>query len=224
MWKQLLDRAHSRAQLDALAADAGAVAEALAQTIGPAATIADLEARDALFRQTIAEIDAVVSRAMRVFMDHALADDTSIASQTRNVFASTVIRYAHELSLLGQRARDAAERGGARAPDHVADLVVTAAQDALALGEAVAGPVLALASQLATASVAEVNRYARDRTRSDAERKKWSAARRDLEAIAAQPVLLRTAPVAARMAALEELIDEGEPEPEVSFADMIELD
>jgi hypothetical protein len=102
--------------------------------------------------------------------------------------------------------------------------VVDAARATLALREALRGEVLALIRERATAAIPDADRCARDRHLGEAQRKRWSAARRDLEVIAGDPTRILAAPMAARLAAWPEQLDEPAPEPEVSFADMIELD
>lgn len=94
----------------------------------------------------------------------------------------------------------------------------------LALRDALRAGVLALIRDLATAALPEADRRARDRQLDEVQRRRWSAARRDLEATAAEPAQITSAPMAARLAALPEQLDEPAAEPEVSFADMIELD
>ena len=69
----------------------------------------------------------------------------------------------------------------------------------------------------------EADARARDRKLDDAVRKKWSAWRRELEAVASDPMRV-TSPIATRLASWPEQIDEPAPEAEVTFADMIEID
>jgi hypothetical protein len=222
---QLLDQAHSLPRLDALAADPDAYAKALALEISAtAATLQELAQRDAALAAALTHIDATIGRAMRMRLDHALATDTSIGTPTRKVFASTIVGYANDLALLEQRARDIAGRGRATDPDAVAAVVVDAARAVLALRDALRAGVLALIRDLATAALPHADRRARDRQLDEVQRRRWSAARRDLEASAADPAQITSAPMAARLAALPEQLDESAAEPEVSFADMIELD
>src|SRR5262249_22190911 len=148
----------------------------------------------------------------------------SIGAPTRSVFSHTIVSYAHRLPLLAERARDVAARGGAADPDHTADIVVDAARSVLALREAVRAGVLGLIQRLAQAAAPDADRQARDRNLDDPVRRRWSAARRDLEAVAADPERVLAAPMPARLAALPEQLDEPAPEREVTFADMLELD
>lgn len=220
--RAILDRVQSLAAIDALAADPGAYAAALERP--PASTIADLAARDAALTAALYAIDELASRVMRIALDHALADDASLAAPTRKVFTSTIASYEGALDTLASRARDLAARGGSRDPDATAALVVGAARRALDLRAAVRGPVLALVRELATRSIPDADRHARDRDRTDAERLQWSAARRDLETIADEPARILAAPMPARLAAWPAQLDEPAPKPEPTLAELIELD
>ena len=161
---------------------------------------------------------------MRLHLDRALAADASIAAPTRRVFVQTVVNYAGNLELLAERARDVAARGGARDPDATAALVTDAARAALTLRAATRAPVLVLVRELATAALADADARARDAQLPDAERKRWSAARRDLEMLAAEPARICIAPFSQRLAAWPEQLDEPAPKPEPTLAELIELD
>jgi hypothetical protein len=222
--KSLLDRVHSRAAIAEL--DAAEYERLLAQevTSSEELSLALLEQRDAGIRRAIADIEELATRAMRIELDHVLADDTSIATPTRKVFAATIASYAHNIALLEDRARDIAARGGAREPAAVASAVVAAANQTFAVRGALISLVLQLAHDLARVAVADADKRAKDRTLDEASRKRWSAVRRELEAIVADPVRIAAAPWATRIAEHPEQIDEPPPEAEVTFADMIELD
>jgi hypothetical protein len=222
--QRVLDQVYSLAGVVALEGAPGAYAEALAAEVPAAATLPEIEARDAMLAGALAQIDAMLVRAMKLRLEHALADDASIGPPTRAVFAHTIVSYAGRLSLLEDRARDVAARGGAGNPGWVADAVVGAARKVLALGEAVRADVLALVRDLGQAAAPLADRHARDPALDEPTRRRWSAARRDLEAVAADPLRMASAPMAARMAALPEQLDEPAPGPELSFADFIELD
>ena len=222
--QHILDQVQSVAGLDGLAADPGAYAEQLAAELAPASTLPELEARDAQLAAALGQIDTMIARAMRIRLEHALAADNSIGPPTRMVFAQTVVSYGGKLDVLASRARDIAARGGARDADQVAELVTDAARSVLALREGLRDAVLELIVRLATASVPDADRAARDRKLDDATRKRWSAARRDLEAIAANPEAVTAAPMATRLATWPEQIDEPAPEKEPNLADLLELD
>jgi hypothetical protein len=220
--RRLLDQVSSLAHLDAF--DPASHAAQLAAEVPAAATLAELEARDAFLADALAQIDAMIARAMRMRLDHALAADTSIGPPTRKVFATTIAAYASDPGLLAQRARDVAARGGAADPDAVADAVAGAGRAALELRAATRAGVLALIRDLAAASLPEADRRARDRSLDEPARRRWSAARRELEALAADPARVAAAPMPARLATFPDQLDEPAPEREVTFADMIELD
>lgn len=213
----VLGRLHTRAALDQFD-PADYVLE-----VGGASTLAELEARDAVFTAALAEIDETMTRVMRIELDTALADDTSIAPATRKVFARTINAYANNVELLASRARDVAARGRAPDVESVVRGVTGAATKTLALRDALRAKVFEAALATARDAVGEADARARDRKLDDAVRKKWSAWRRELEAIASDPARV-TAPIAPRLASWPEQIDEPAPEAEVTFADMIELD
>jgi hypothetical protein len=211
-----LDHVQSLAAIEALPPEAYAAEVA-------AALPADLEARDAALAAALAHIDATAIRIMRIRLDHALANDTSIGAPTRRVFAQTVVAYVADLDLLARRALDVAARGGAGDPAGAAQLVVDAARATLVQREALSSPVLSLVRDLAAASVADADRRARDRTLDDAQRRRWSAIRRELEALAADPARVAT-PFAQRLATWPAQLDEPAPEAEPTFAELLELD
>jgi len=222
--QHLLDQIHSLARLEALEAEPGAYAERLAAEIPAAATLGELEVCDAILARALGRIDAMIARAMKIRLDHALAADASIGTPTRSVFSSTIIGYADKLPLIEQRARDVAARGGAADPDRIAEAVLEAARAVLGFREAVRAGVLILIHMHAQAAAPDADRRARDRNLDDFTRRRWSAARRDLEAVAADPERVLIAPMPARLGALPDQLDEPLPERELSFADLLELD
>ena len=220
--RRVLDQVSSLAHLDAF--DPPSYAEQLAAEVPPAQALAELEARDAFLADALAQLDAMIARAMRLCLEHALAADTSLGPPTRKVFATTVVGYASDLGLLAQRVRDLAARGRAADPDAVADAVVGAARRVLDLRAQARAGVLVLIRELAAASVAEADRRARERSLDEPTRRRWSAARRELEAVAADPARVTAAPWSARLAAFPDQLDEPAPEREVTVTEMIELD
>jgi hypothetical protein len=150
--QHVLDQAYSLPRIDALAAEPGVYAERLAEELPSAATLAELDARDAALAGALGQIDAMIARAMRIRLDHTLAADTSIGAPTRSVFASTIVGYAGRLSLLAERARDVAVRGRAGDPDAVAQAVINAARAVLDLRDGLRAGVLALIAAHAIAS------------------------------------------------------------------------
>ena len=222
--QHVLDQVQSLGKIEEIEAAPVTYAAELGNELSPATTIAELEARDAQLAAALAAIDPMIARAMRLVLERALANDSSIGVPTRTVFCQTVTSYVGKLDLLSERTRDLAARGGARDPDDVADRITEAARRVLALRDAVRAGVLVLIHDLATAAIPEADRQARDRQQGEAPRKRWSAVRRDLEMIAEEPTRILAAPMPARVAAWPEQIDEPDPEKEVSFADMIEME
>jgi hypothetical protein len=212
-----LGRLHTRAALEAFDVDDYVVDVPAASTPG------ELEARDAVFGAGLAEIDDAMTRVMRIELEHALADDTSIATPTRKVFAGTINAYAANVELLASRARDVAARGRAPDVERVVSAVSGAATRTLGLRDALRAKVFEAAMATARDSIADADARARDRKLDDTVRKRWSAWRRELEAVASDPTRV-TAPIATRLASWPEQIDEPAPEAEVTFADMIEMD
>jgi hypothetical protein len=222
--QQLLDRVHSLAAIHALAKDPQTYAELLAAELPGGSTLAELEARDAALATALGRIELMITRVMRIRIDHVLAADTSIGPPTRRVFASTIVRYANNLDQLAARVHEVATRGRAAAPDQLTAAVVDAARATLALRDALREPVLAHVAALAVAGIADAHRHARHRDADEPLRRRWSAARRELEAIAQDPARVAAAAFATRLASWPEQLDEPAPAPEVTFADMIELD
>ena len=222
--QRTLDQVYSLAQLEALEREPALYLDRLAAELGGAQTLDELSTRDATWIAALSAIDTMIARAMKVRLDQALALEASVPAVTRNVFATTIVQYATRLELLGQRVHDVAARGGAHHPSDIADAVLTAARTVLGLRETLRVGVLELIRERSTADIAEADRHARDRALDDAHRKQWSRARRDLEALAADPSGVIAGPWRARLAAYPEQLDDAPAGPELSFADLIELD
>ncbi len=221
-WKQALDRAHSLAQLDAI--DTASVLDQFAAEIPAALSLPELEARDAELSAALDAIDALAIRAMKIRLDHALASDSSIGPPTRNVFAQTIVSYADNIALLAERTRDLAARGRAPNPDEVADRVAGAARASLDLRATLRAGVLDLIRRIAKTDAVVAERHARDPKLDEASRKRWSAIRRDHEALAMDPAAITAARMAKRVAAWPDLLEEPEPVPEATLAELIEID
>lgn len=208
---ELLDRIQSLAAIDAF--DPAAYASALAAELAPASTIAELEQRDAQLARALAEIDDTAARIMRIRLEH---DANEVPVQTRRMFAQTIVTYAGKLDLLEDRVR------GARIAEP--RRFVEAARATLAVRDQLRDAALARIRELAAAAIPDADRHARDVQLDDAARKQWSRVRRDLEVLAQDPDRILVAPMAKRAAAWPEQLDEPPAQPEVSFADLIELD
>jgi hypothetical protein len=221
-WPAILDRIQARAHVEAI--EPALLVEAMRRAIPAAATLAELEDRDAFLASAVGAIELMIARVMRIVLDHALDMDTSIAIPSRKVFSTTIASYANQLPLLATRARDVAERGGAPDPDEIAGRIVAAARTALALRHELLEQVLAVIAELASVTAPLADRNARDRDRGEAERLRWSALRRECEAVVREPYRALEAPLADRLARHEDLLDEPAPEREPTLAELIELD
>jgi len=220
--KQLLDAIHTQPALAAL--EHGAYADAVIGETPAAVTLAEIEARDRFLAAALHQIDDAIGRFMKIRLDHALADDTSIGAPTRKVFAQTIASYAANLEALGDRVRDLATRGRSPNPEAVVRAVLDAARDTFSDREALRAGVLVHITGLAVAGVAQADHQARDTTVPEAQRTKWSAVRRDFEVLAADPEKIVAAAWSARIASWPEQLDEPPPKPEVHPSDLIELD
>jgi hypothetical protein len=215
--QRLLDQVQSLAAIDGF--EPHAYVDALSGELP-----AELDARDGALAAALAQLEVLAQRVMRIRLDHVLAADTSIAPPTRKVFATTVVGYAADLGKLAARVRDVAARTRGTDADRVAELVVDAARATLAQRETVRAGVLGLARELAVAAGPDADRRARDRQLDEPQRKRWSATRRELELVAADPARITTAPWSARIAQHPEQLDEPAAEPALTIADLLELD
>ncbi len=222
--QHLLDEVQGLAPLDGFAVDhfLGQLADELAAD--DAATLAGLEARDGRLRAALAAIDAFASKSMRIRLDHVLAADTSVAGRFRTYLATTIIDYDGDLGLLRQRVAAAAARVDPRGAADLAATVADAAGQVLAVRAELRRGVLALARDLAAASVVAAQHAARDHGRDDAERLRWSAARRDLERVVERPEHLAEHDWAARLRALPRVDETPEEAPALTRGELLELD
>jgi len=222
--QQVLDQVQSLARVAALEAEPHGYADQLVAELAPALSRDELAARDDRLRDALARIDALAERVMRIRLDHVLADDQAIAVPTRKVFAATVTGYVDRLDLLETRAHDVATRGGSRDAAGIARLVVEAARATLALRTAIRVDVFVAISGLAATSVPLADAQARDMRSEEVARRAWSALRRELEAVAAEPTRVTEGPLAARLGTWPEQLDDPDPAGEPTFASLIELD
>jgi len=199
-----LDRLHALSAIEALAPDSYLADLAAELPV-------ELEPRDAALRAALQAIDRFAERVMGVRLEQS-----SLPPPTRRVFAHTVTSYAADLGLLAQRVRSVDPAAEA--------FVLAAARATLAQRDMLRTGVLALVGDGAAAAVADADRRARDRALDDAQRRRWSAVRRELEALVADPSRIATAPFAARIAAFPDQLDEPAAEPEPSLASLIEID
>lgn len=216
--KEMLERVRSVEAAERV--DRIAYATQLASELPAVAKLADLETRDAVLVGALQQIDELATRVMKLRLDQR--DSPYLAAPTRKMFAATVANYAQDLPLLAQRVRDIVTRAGGSDADVRA--VVEAARASLDLRDVLRAGVLSLVRERATATIPEADRRARDPDRGEPERKRWSAARRDLEMLVEEPARILAAPLAERLAAWPEQLDEPAAKPEPSLAELLELD
>jgi len=221
--QDVLDRVHSLATLEALEAEPGGVAARLAADLPVIASLSELEARDAMLVDLLGQIDAMIARAMRFKLDHALAADSSIArrpaacSRRRSSATRTGCRCS-------RNARATSRRGAAR---RIRTRSPTSSSRGARGPRAPRGDPSRRARGDPPARDRGGSRGRPPRARSQALRARAPAlecARRDLEAVAADPERVLAAPTAARLAALPDELDEPAAEPEPTFKDLLELD
>ncbi|MBK7074232.1 MAG: hypothetical protein IPH44_18210 [Myxococcales bacterium] len=220
--REMLDAVQSLARLDALACDDYA-AQLAAEVAAIDTSEAGLAERDAALAAALGTLDGFAARAMRIRLEHALADDTALPAAFRATLAATVIGYADDLDRLRQRVAGAVVRVAPTRAGDVADAVVAVAEATLAQRAALIAAVLGIARAQAAAALAAARAAAADRTVDDSARARWSAIRQELEALVAAPARIVGAPWAARVAQ-HAPVDERPVVAEPSFGELIELD
>ncbi|MCA9675678.1 MAG: hypothetical protein KC464_11625, partial [Myxococcales bacterium] len=157
--QQRLDAVRSLAHLDAFD-DAAYVAALRDEVTADAKDIAatdgawaGVEAWDDRLRAALAAIDGYAARSMRIRLDHALADDTTVEPPFRTVLATTVLRYAGDLETLRERVVSVTARVDPAGAAATAAIVVACATTVHAARAALWDGVLGLARDLAAARV-----------------------------------------------------------------------
>ncbi|MBK9037104.1 MAG: hypothetical protein IPL61_38650 [Myxococcales bacterium] len=219
---ELLDAVQTLARLEAFASDDYA-AQLAAELASHDVSDAGLAARDAALAAALIAIDGFTGKAMRIRLEHALADDTALGASFRANLAATVVGFADDLVRLGHRVAQATVRTAPDRAGAVADAVVAQAEAALAQRAALRGTVAALARSLAAAALPVARAAAADRGLDDSARARWSGVRQELAAVVAAPLRIASAPWAARVAG-HEAVDERAPVIEPTFGELIELD
>ena len=200
--QQLLDRTQRLSQLDELDVDVYADQLRAELVAMPAATLAELEARDDHLRATLASFDGFASKAMRIRLEYLAVDWPGLTAQFRTLLFTTVTSYVGDLDRLRMRVASAAARQDPGRAEALADVVVDAAAGALALRGALGDAVLNLAVELANASLPLIDDRARDRGLPDDVRLQWTALRRDFEQLGERPLRLAEHRFADRQRAL----------------------
>jgi hypothetical protein len=207
--QQRLDEIHRMAQLDEL--DPAGYAQLLGEELaGEPATAEELDSRDAALRRALAAVDAFAKKAMKIRMDHGLADDTLLPPTFRTYLASEVLGYENALDLLRDRVAATVGRVDPRRSHDLAEAVLEVATAVHRQRRALRDAVLELARELAAAAIPVARKAG------------WTPARRDLELLVERPARLAEAPMAQRIAQLPEL--EEVPEEPPSREELIELD
>lgn len=219
---QLLDAAYNLAQLESLSSRRYADQVRVDVGDAPAATFEALEARDGALREALAAVDAYAVKAMRIRLDHALANDSSVGKPLRTTLAHTVTSYALDLDLLRDRVAGAAARIDPAGAATTALAVVAAARATLEARHLLRAGVLDVARDLAAATIAAATTAARDRYAADDVRLRWLAIRRDLELTVEQPERIAQRPLADRLKALPVVDEVPEDAPELSLGELIE--
>ena len=220
--RELLEAVQTLARLDELEVDA--YAAQLAEEVERIAVSDDgLAARDLALAAAVSSIDAFAARAMRIRLEHALADDTALGASFRANLAATVVGFADELPRLAQRVGQVVVRTAPARVGAVTDAVLAAAEATLAQRAELRHAVSAMACALAAAALPVARAAAADRTADDSARARWSCVRQELEAVVASPQRITAAPWAARVAG-HAPVDERPVVAEPTFGDLIELD
>lgn len=201
--QELLDRVVRKDQLDAF--DVDGWLEVLRAEVAelPAATVAELGARDDRLRAVLPWFDALAGRAMRIACEHLAVEYPALTAQFRTLLATTVVSYASDLERLRDRVAGSVARHDPGQATATADAVVEAADRALALRGALGDGVLRLAVELGAAVLPAVDAACRDHRLPEDVRRQWTLVRRDLELTAAEPLRLARARFADRLQALD---------------------
>jgi len=142
--EQLLGEVHRLAQVEAFDED-GFIERLRAELASYDDAPATDEARDAKLRAALAAIDAFACRAMRIRLDHLLADDTSVAGPFRSYLATRVVDYVGDLERLRARVAQVCAHNNPGGAATTAAAITGAAGDVLALRERLRARVLELA-------------------------------------------------------------------------------
>lgn len=129
---ELLDQVYSLSQLESL--EIPLVVERLAEELASCSA----EQRDECMRAALSAVDALTSRAMRIRLNHALANDTTVPPQFRTYLAAQVFEFEGDLDRLRARARQVVR------DDDAVTAIASAAQQVLATRAALRDGILAL--------------------------------------------------------------------------------
>ena len=150
--RQLLDRVHGVAQVDALTVDG--FMEAVRADVPATTTPEGYAAADETLRAVLAAVDLFAARAMSARLAEALAADTSLGAPFAKVIATTIVGYAGKLDVLRERVLSTATRVDPRGAAAIAERVIEQARLVLDQRDRLRAPVIALAQELAAAAQA----------------------------------------------------------------------
>ena len=190
----------------------------------PAATLADLEARDDRLRALLGSFDGFASKAMRIRLEYLAVDHPALTAQFRTLLSTTITSYVDGggLDRLRQRVAGSAARQDPGRADALAEVVADAAERVLGLRGALGDAVLGLAVELANGALPMIHERCRERGLPDDVRRQWTALRSDFEQLGDHPLRLAERRFADRQRALltPDLMLDEIPEPLLS--DLIE--
>jgi hypothetical protein len=133
--QQLLDEVNRLAQVEGF--DTKSFLDQLGSEVAEDNQTSALEARDLQLRAALSAIDTFAIKAMRIRINHLLADDASVPPRFRTYLASRVLDYEGDLDPLRARVAQVAARVD---PDGAGDIAVAVS--------GAAGEVLALRARL----------------------------------------------------------------------------
>jgi hypothetical protein len=170
-----LEAIHTPAQLEGFSAEAD-LDEVRAQ-LGqePGTTLASLEAVDAAVRAALGSIDRFASTCMRIWLDAALAGDTSVQPPFRRTLAATVLQYVGDLETLRVRVAGSVARLDPVGASTTAATVVEVAGRVLDGRAALRDGVIAIAREVGARHLPAARTASWDRSQDEATRARWAA-------------------------------------------------
>ena len=140
--QQLLDEVNRLAQVEGF--DTESYLDQLGREVADDDTQTALEARDIQLRAALSAIDTFAAKAMRIRIDHLLADNASVPPRFRTYLASRVLDYHDDVDRLRVRVAEVAGRVDPDGAGDTAVAVCTAADEVLALRARLRQGVLAM--------------------------------------------------------------------------------
>jgi len=216
---RVLDEIQRPPQLDRFDVESF-LATARAELPEPGATLAELTATLDGCQGLLGELDRFAQKSMRIRLTFSTDD---LPPQLRALLQTTVLGYEKDLPLLRSRVAQAMARYDAASAAAVAERVLDAARQVLAVRAALRQGVWQLTAAAASAWLPAAGRAAADRTQPDEQRERWKRACVDLTALAAHGQALEAGTTAERLDRIATPDDPPEEEGPDRFA-MLELD